>query len=290
MHKVLAITILFVISTFGLSHADEVTECQLHAGCEVINCGSEVFLCTRGSSMAPSWNCKGNSVDGPGASLCRLAEYVSCGTSDPSVSIYGRKRDIVRIQMNGDAWSSGVLETGARGGAANKLFGNRYPIRCNDDILSASNYVTVRHGRDLDLFWLVGVSEGGIVPLFVRLQDGRQLGVEERSQGPLIILGRNKDVYIQYCFDGTRWTSSDVLRARPRPDQRCGSDAVVFFNVSEVLHSPRRPKPICHGYPRDGWHPSADGVRCHFVCDPDTGRVHYDPMQCYQLPEELEYR
>lgn len=85
-------------------------------------------------------------------------------------------------------------------------------LRCGDDVLVFDNYVAIRHGNNLDLFTFVAKRHDEFIVLDARLEDGDQHGLTNNPQGPLLVLGKNKDVWVQYCFGETRWTSSEIHR------------------------------------------------------------------------------
>ncbi len=114
-------------------------------------------------------------------------------------------------------------------------------LRCGDDVMIFSEYVSVRHGNNLDLFTFITKRDGDFIDLDARLEDGDQHGVTNNPRGPLIVLGKNKDVWLQYCFGDIRWTSSEVHRGdNPNAGLTCGDDAVVFFNGVSVQYDPHR--------------------------------------------------
>ncbi|CAM4404965.1 hypothetical protein PARU111607_17285 [Palleronia rufa] len=121
-------------------------------------------------------------------------------------------------------------------------FNDRSQLICGDDVFVRDDYVSIRHGNNLDLFTLLGNSSGSIARIDVRLEDGQQHGIIHTDRGPLIKFGQNKDVYIQYCFDGQDWTSSDVHRSSGQNlNYPCNEDAVVFFDGSSIAFDPPRP-------------------------------------------------
>ncbi|WP_226562182.1 hypothetical protein [Salipiger thiooxidans] len=153
-------------------------------------------------------------------------------------------------------WESPSFETGRYKwtGIAMGLLGDNMWLRCRDDILFGQNIITVRHGRNLDLIYLIGVSSGGIVALDARLQDGDHHGVTIEGDSAIIALGENKDVRIRYCFDGKVWTSSSINRpvfsgfsATPQitwsPGLDCAKDAIVFFDGATTEFQPYRTPP-----------------------------------------------
>jgi len=229
----------------GLAAADiGVRDCEEAFNCIVATCGQETYTCVGDIESGPKYLCNGDSIDyslEEGTSCTRL-DTISCYESPALALISGRKRDIVNVFFNGEAWGSGVLETGKKSIRGFLETGTLdFPIRCEDDLQAGKDYFTIRYGRNLDLFWLVGLSDEGIIPLSVRLQDGDHLGVTHRQEGPRIKLGSNKDVHIQYCFDGKKWTSSGVHRGSATQRMDCSDDAIVFFNVHSTRWASDKP-------------------------------------------------
>lgn len=239
--------------SFGMAYADDVEPClpgQLH--CTSLPCAGLEYNCAI-SQTGPAYeyqcekDSEGNEVlTGNDVLACKKLTTQTCFSAGVTLYTTGRKNDIVSIRHEGKTiWSSGVLTKGI-----NKLavFGEHHnSLRCNDDIKSWKNFVSIRHGENLDLFYLLAVSDAGeATPIFLRLQDGDSLGVSFYDKGPQITLGQNKDVFIQYCFDQGRWTSSDVHRAKhnwnslpdgnggdPAGTLECGETAIVFFDGSQ---------------------------------------------------------
>ena len=270
------ISICFVLFPLLCSKAlsQDVPQCKPPSQCVSHVCGRIEYNCPK--LHAPSsYECE---VDGSGketgyvggdqAHLCQRVSFQRCtGSYQIDSFLYGRNSDFVVLKDSEGTtfWESGALERGAKGGLANNQFSS---IRCRDDLNVHQNYVTVRHGKNLDLFWFVGLNASNEASaLHARLQDGSHHGVILTSRGPLVKMGVHKDVYIQYCFDGNRWTSSDVMRSGERHDYDCNKDAITFFNVASVEYHPPRPVPVCSGYPKTQKHPTAD-VYCEYACDP----------------------
>ena len=225
--------------------------CEGKINCSIHTCGSTDWTCTNlGYSQILTCSSEGIPVDVMGGvpSCTRTKNSIQCGEIlGLQVIIHGFDRDSVRIANRSGAliYDTGPIEAyyikpTLKREVVGEIHGN-IGLRCDDDVTRGSSYVSVRNGNNLDMFWFLGVSGESIVPFFARLQDGQHLGVTHTDRGPLISLGQNKDVFIQYCFDGQKWTSSDIQRSGARTDYPCNSDAISFFDVNSVVYSPPRP-------------------------------------------------
>lgn len=246
--SVLALSLTMAIAFVAQAQSDELESCESASNCHVFQCGfseGQTYLCTSPVGSFGDFGCDpqgSGKIVGSDEHLCDRYFPAVCHDGSVKTEITGDNRNNVTIRVGKHSWSTGVLETGHPGGFLNSGFER---IRCKNDLTMerGQKYVSIRSGRNLDLFWFVGISDSGLVPLFVRLQDGRHLGVGHFSKGPLVILGRDKDVFIQYCFDGKRWTSSGVHRdGDPGSTLECGEDAITFYNVSRTEYTPPRPQ------------------------------------------------
>lgn len=285
----------FVMFAATSAHSQGVGVCEeatTPSECQSLNCAGIFYNCSRPPpGQVYQYSCYTNSageqtggLTGTDALICKRVTWSPCEESGHLAAfISGRKNDIVTLRNSSGKviWGSGPIEKGKLGDFGSRIFGKRTDsVRCNEDLHVFKNYATIRHGANLDLFHFIGVnSAGSASQLTVRLQDGSHHGIDLTDRGPLIRLGRKKDVYIQYCFDGSKWSSSDIKRNGLRHDFNCNDDAITFFNGISAGYSPPRPLPICHSYPKDYWHPKFDDVRCYFTCDPNTGEISYD--KCY---------
>lgn len=104
-------------------------------------------------------------------------------------------------------------------------------LRCKDDIKFSKNIISIRHGRSLDLHYLVGVKgTNEFIVHSARLQDGEHHGVVLDSNAATITIGREKDVIIKYCFDGNTWRSSHVSRPQ--------ANLAVILNGGQIQWKP----------------------------------------------------
>lgn len=241
-----------------------------------ISCGQTQYYCLENTDQVPigSW-CENDRLTDFGISWCNPTDAQICGrlSDGTDVEVYGRDRRAVRLRDAQGVFSE--IEN-------LEPQGDQRHLRCTIDILVHRNYVVVRNGWQMDLFWLIGVRDRVATSLFTRLQDGTAHGVTQLDSGPLLEIGDNDDVYIQYCFDGDRWTSSDVHRGQFSTSLACNSDAINFFNVSSISYVPPRQRPLCVGYPRQVEFQGQCSFTCTATCDAATGDV--TNSDCRQIP------
>ena len=203
------------------------------SSCHVFECEGKTYTCSAGDGVSlPS--CQGGETSWPQISACNLVPKSHCEAAGWEI-FKGKQGVSVRpTGGKGPRWASGRLDHGK----------DEDELRCGDDIRWNERYVTIRHGRNLDLLWFVGFSGEKAVVHFARLQDGRHHGVQNTPSGSIIKLGRKKDVKIKFCFDGSRWNSSNVSRANVnlwngniewKPDfNTCTGSPISFFNGGTV--------------------------------------------------------
>lgn len=176
---------------------------------------------------------------------------ISCGAVGSNQVYYSARDRVVQLfGPSGDLRLSEPVELRSMRDTSRDEGAIWRGLRCGDDIqvgsdhvsVSYGDYLVVRHGRQLDLLLLIGITDSGRpISIHARLQDGSHHGVIHTPRGPLIRLGRNKDVNIQYCFDGKSWTSSVVVRHGERTDYPCGPGYIRFFNGGAVQYSAEGP-------------------------------------------------
>lgn len=225
----------FSVSAQSYSADKELDQCRKALNCLVFTCESQNYTCFWENGLEQP-SCVGGKISWPSSGNfdCELVPVSSCQSNDWRIfTRQGADSVIVRPENSEyEFWRSGRLERGE----------GEAELRCNNDIQSVKEYVSIRHGSNLDLFWFVGFNDDEPISLFARLQDGEHLGVTHNNHGPLIHLGRNKDLRIQYCFDGRQWTSSAVNRVRIKlgspaewePGLECRSNAVTFFDGETI--------------------------------------------------------
>lgn len=243
----LIIGILAVLFNILPSQVDAVEACQLgSAECNPLQCGGFYFSC-----RAPfTAECDGNLISDPDGTCSRVSGI--CQDSQfLSLQMAGQWQDHPTI-INSEGekiWTSGpISDRPYKGGVLDPALGNKAPLQCGrgKDGEVFGRWASIRHGRNSDLFFLIGLRiDGRAQEHFARLQDAkRPPAIFPYNRGPLIQLGRNYDVYIQYCFDGNHWTSSEVHRgSHPGEVLRCGKDAIGFFDGGTVQYIPARPAP-----------------------------------------------
>ena len=161
--------------------------------------------------------------------------WLSPGGEGGANILIGNDRHKPLFRINGLDWGKKPFEseTGAKSGSER--------LRCDDDVKIFEKYLSIRHGNNLDLFTFVSRKGQIFNSITVRLEDGDQHGLTNYSKGPQIKLGKNKDIWIQYCVGNENWTSSDIHRGNePSGKLICGNDAIVFFKGSSVLYDPHR--------------------------------------------------
>lgn len=282
----LALSLFFVLQSNAPVRGDELPVCRCENGHTYPACGAKTgddgkLDCGRGCDSYDK---------GPQETFfgqCKPKEVVYClsGKDDDLKAKYNGHNKFDLFIGDEFIYSSPSLETGSvtkhilTDGKLVELSGNFW-IRCHDDLLFGHNYVSVRNGRNLDLMLFIGLGDGKITTHNARLQDGQHHGVTLLKKGPLITLGRNKDVHIQYCFDGNKWSSSGIYRPSltdllGNPNKKynldCDQEPITFFNGGSVV--PAKEPPVCSGYPKSGFDDA--GNYCIHNCDPATGSITY---------------
>lgn len=112
---------------------------------------------------------------------------------------YGRNRDIVDIfTHNGQGtWTRWTY---------------RNQDGSNHDFVIGSNYVARLYGRNKDIIALYGIKAGEDIIAKARLiADGRGHILRKLSNTSVgLTYGRNKDINVRYCFDGSTWRTGYI--------------------------------------------------------------------------------
>ncbi|TCS46623.1 hypothetical protein EDD52_1672 [Primorskyibacter sedentarius] len=237
--------IAFTVAVVTATSAEACRRCQSDAGVilDLPSCG---FWQDKGQGDTATCEANRRAAEADSFNLCGAA------SRQRNVFIGGRNNDLLRIGKKGDSnWKNaffvriqdgknyscgGDVQSGdtftavMRGRHRDVLDIFRYKgadsyIRITDRIhdgrgqryVAGANYIARVYGNHGDIVKLYGFqSNGNIVQKARLIADGRGHGLTRLSETDVgITYGRNKDIRVRFCFDGTRWKTGYIGIGHP---------------------------------------------------------------------------